>query len=89
MYQRESPYHEQTPGIPPARHIQPYYRAETSETRVKESIDATRCLCCSDLYSISCKCESWMYCGECGQWTHRACAGYERGGFMCEISAKD
>ena len=30
-----------------------------------------------------------MQCGECGQWAHRECAGYERGGFMCEICVDD
>jgi len=29
IYQTESSYHEQKPGLPPARHIQPNYPAET------------------------------------------------------------
>ena len=30
-----------------------------------------------------------VQCGECGQWAHREYAGYERGGFMCEICVDD
>ena len=55
----------------------------------KEDSDTTSCLCYSELYSNSRRGESWVQCGECGQWAHREYAGYERGGFMCEICVDD
>ena len=30
-----------------------------------------------------------MQCEECGQWAQRACAGHERGWFMCEVCTND
>ena len=55
----------------------------------KEDSSTTPCLCGSELYSNSRRGESWVPCGECGQWTHREYAGYELGGFMCEICVDD
>ena len=50
----------------------------------KEGSGTAPCPYCSELYS-----NSWEQCGECGQWAHRESAGYECGGFTCEICVDD
>ena len=63
--------------------------ADKTSKKKKEDSGTTPCLYCSDLYSNSRRGESWVQCGECGQWAHRECAGCECGGFMCEICVDD
>ena len=48
--------------------------------------NTTPCLYCSDLYPNSRTCESWMYCGECGRWTHHACAGKNVAGLYARFA---
>ena len=52
--------------------------------------DKTHCLYCSEMSSDSRKGEIWVHGDEYVQWTHKECAGHDRGGwFTCDFCDDD